>query len=221
MLNEYTIKTTEIDRKNVPLPAITVRGVKPCSWNYTLVEIFTNNTKVGQYVRNYPHILHTFCPFHYRGTDYALISRDFLRTSIIRLPDCKYIASVGAHNFQPVCYHVPMISPEMIGQYDQYGHEIIGPNVSWALVAGTYYKSDQRYFQVQCIDMGNLKAGYAVQDRRFGFLELLTSAERLKDTQVPYYTTEEWINNSALVKIPYNAPIYMPSGSRIRANFVT
>ncbi len=75
-MNPYTVKTTIIEK----------------GWNYTLVEILKDETKVGEYTRNYGSFgEETFCPVK-RGDDwYALYSPRYQEICVMTLPDCKDI----------------------------------------------------------------------------------------------------------------------------------
>lgn len=73
----YKTKTTEI------------KSDKGC-WSKTLVEIFKEEEKIGEYVRGYPrHGAATFAPFHLFGRDWALYSQDYQTIELMTLPDCR------------------------------------------------------------------------------------------------------------------------------------
>src|SRR5688572_904023 len=86
-------------------------------WSYTLVEIFMDEMKIGEYVRNYPSFFKTFHPFAQDDKHYALYSSKYNQTRIMSLPDCKDLGGDLDHaepntlGFCPTEFAVP---------YDEY-----------------------------------------------------------------------------------------------------
>ena len=65
---------------------------KPGAWNSSIMEIYQDDQKIGEYLRHYPSYgKETFCPISYDGKDYALYSADYTRLSLMELPSCKKI----------------------------------------------------------------------------------------------------------------------------------
>jgi len=64
---------------------------------------------IGEYVRNYPNLLDTFCAFEKDGKSYALYSPDYTVTRVMELPSCKDIGGEESHpsGFCPIAYYVP------------------------------------------------------------------------------------------------------------------
>ncbi len=85
----------------------------PGTWSGVRVGVFRiegeAEEQIGEYERNYPNLLNTFCPFQKDGKDYALYSPDYTATRLMALPSCEDIGgeehdSVG---FCPVDFYVP------------------------------------------------------------------------------------------------------------------
>ncbi len=208
MLN-YEIKTSDIPREHIPWNS--ERGPNNFQWDFTKVEIFYEGDKIGQYVRNFPHVFETFCPFHQNGQDYALISKDYRRTALIELPSCKFLCSVRG-NINPVSYHVPAVNEDVIGQDMGNGELVHGPNAMWALVAGSSENDDEEGYRVQFIDLSKAFFGDMRQDARFGNLQLNGMCRQLKEARVPCYTRNDWNGGKVFVDIPRMKTFYIPNG---------
>lgn len=92
---------------------------KPGCWDYLKVDILCDGVKVGEYSRNYSSLFNTFCPFVWKGKEYALYSRHYTATRLMSLPDCKDLGGEepGSGGFCPTGYAVPIVpmqSPEAI-----------------------------------------------------------------------------------------------------------
>lgn len=85
----------------------------PGTWNSIRVGVFrcegTRCEQIGEYVRNYPNLFHTFCHFRVADKDFALYSRDYTATRIMELPSCRDIGGEDRHTagFCPVDYFIP------------------------------------------------------------------------------------------------------------------
>jgi len=76
LILDYSVKTSSI--KN-----------GPGFWDYTLVEIFKGEDKIGEYKRNYRSFgASTFYAFTFNNKDYALYSPDYQQIRLMSLPDC-------------------------------------------------------------------------------------------------------------------------------------
>lgn len=82
----------------------------PERWPYRRVEIFDGETRIGEYIRKYPHYTEsTFYPFEWAGRWFALYSADYTCTRLMSLPDCKDIGGEepDAGGFCPTEFYVP------------------------------------------------------------------------------------------------------------------
>lgn len=147
-LARYTTRTTKIERA-APY------------WETLRVEILRDGEVIGAYDRNYPAFYTTFLPFiGPDGRTYALYSREYTATRVMRLPECKDLggeepASMG---FCPVEFLVPY-DPER------------GLDGSLGFVAGCVWGDDSSW-KVQFLDLLGVAQGRIVRDERFGYLEL-------------------------------------------------
>lgn len=70
-----------------------------------------NNAEVqlGEYIRQYPSLLNTFCPFQKDGKDYALYSPHYTVTRVMELPSCKDIGGeeISSGGFCPADFYIP------------------------------------------------------------------------------------------------------------------
>lgn len=85
---------------------------KPGCWNYLDIGIFKNGEQVGYYQRNYSSLHKTFYPFIANdGQWYALYSKDYTATRIMRLSDCKDMGGEEGNGagFCPVEFYVPLV----------------------------------------------------------------------------------------------------------------
>ena len=64
---------------------------------------------MGEYIRNYSQIYHTFFPFKHDEQWLALVSRSYTCTEIMRLPSCEFIGGEqpAGNGFCPVEFYVP------------------------------------------------------------------------------------------------------------------
>jgi hypothetical protein len=98
------------------------RPNKPGQWNSLICEIYEDDKKIGEYLRNYSSLYNTFFPFKRNEQWYALYSKDYTATRVMTLPDCKDYCGEEADSFGfcPVNYYVPRykrISYEMKFDY--------------------------------------------------------------------------------------------------------
>jgi len=133
----------------------------PGCWHHLKVEIFDSETKkVGEYLRNYGSLYQTFYPFFHHGEAFALYSRDYTATRVMRLPSCQDVAGEERNSmgFCPVQFFVP---------YDPFS-EING---DFGFVAGCVWGDDNSW-KVQFLDLSKIREGKLIRDDRFGYLEL-------------------------------------------------
>lgn len=143
---------------------------RPGSWNSLRVGVFDHNEQVGEYVRNYPSLYNTFCPFKQGDKWYALYSRDYTGTRVMSLPDCKDLGGEerAAHGFCPVDLYVP--------QEDRDGEPLKG---DFGFVAGCVWGDDTSW-KIQYLDLSRASEGILVRSERFGYIPL-PMGMRLKD----------------------------------------
>lgn len=174
---------------------------KDPGWNYSLVEIFDGETRIGDYTRNYPSFAEaTFCPFEANGIWYALYSARYTKTRVMRLPDCVDIGGEDASpgGFCPVEYHVPTYRPAIgrdasgaiVGEEWRTGrHASKRPegeewtvrdvryrqhgtcHLPFAFVAGCVWGDDASW-KVEIIDLRRVADGVIERSARFGHVEL-------------------------------------------------
>lgn len=81
---------------------------KPGEWASQRIGVYENETQIGEYIRNYSG-RQPFAPFMLNGEWYALASRDYTCTEIMKLPSCEWIGgeSRASNGFCPVELYVP------------------------------------------------------------------------------------------------------------------
>lgn len=149
-------------------------------WDYTIVEIFSDDKKIGEYIRKYPsHTESTFVSVSYNGKDYALYSSDYQAISVMSLPDCKEIKLTDEckkqmYSFCPIEIMVPklwILSQEIDGVKHYYAYQKVDrdkedPNfkdaptydstVGFAL--GCVWGDDSS-FKLNLLDLSNIENG--------------------------------------------------------------
>jgi hypothetical protein len=88
-------------------------SAKAGTWNYCLVTIFDGDAEIGSYRRNYPSFAEeTFEPFELDGSWYALYSRDYTSTRVMKLPECLDLGgeAPNAAGFAPPSSSYPVIA---------------------------------------------------------------------------------------------------------------
>lgn len=154
---------------------------RPGEWNSLNVSIFQgenpedpNKTKIGEYKRNYPRLFKTFHPFTKEGQDYALYSRDYTETRVMKLPECEDIGGEESDGwgFCPTEYHIPQ-------DLEEEGYTL-NKDKNWGLIAGCYWGDDSSY-KVQFLDLSRVSEGILKRDDRFGYVEIPEELD-LKDS---------------------------------------
>jgi hypothetical protein len=134
------------------------------AWNSLLIGIYewnpeTNEEKrLGEYVRNYLRLMHTFCPFVMNGKDYALYSADYTTTRVMSLPECKDLGGEDRDSwgFCPTDYYVHVTSTGYL----------------LGFVAGCYWGDDSDW-KVQYLDLRRADQGIIQrEEKRFGRLAI-------------------------------------------------
>lgn len=146
--------------------------------------------KIGEYVRNYHNMFHTFCPFEQDRKEYALFSRDYGRTSVMSLPDCTEIAiDQDSKGFCPVDFYVPV-------KDEDYNDEDSDINGSFGFVAGCYW-GDDRSWKIRFIDLSMISEGKVSVDGRLGYIQMPRKADSLGDL----IDTTWWDRDDQIVEI--------------------
>jgi hypothetical protein len=169
-------------------------------WGASLVKVFDGDVQVGDYERNYPSFAtSTFEPFEQDGRWYALYSRHYTATRVMRLPDCTDLGGEepATHGFCPVELYVPRYrkvslreratgkqredwsfedgaSRIPVRNWNDLGYDVtIGPweSLTTGFVAGCIW-GDDRSWKLEVIDLSKAADGEIVRSARFGYLEL-------------------------------------------------
>jgi len=143
---------------------------KPGCWEMLKVSIFHNDTQIGEYTRNYHALYRTFHPFVQNGQHYALYSKDYTATRVMRLPSCEDIAGEERNTwgFCPTGFAVP--------KYDEESG-LVG---TFGFVCGCIWGDDSSW-KIQYLDLSRIEDGILNRDDRFGYIELLGSHANFKD----------------------------------------
>lgn len=81
-------------------------------WNQLRMGIYLGDQLIGEYLRNYSSFGEaTFHPFQQDGQWYALYSKDYTATRLMKLPECIDIGGEDpqSNGFCPVEYHIPQL----------------------------------------------------------------------------------------------------------------
>lgn len=110
-------------REPAPYYAKVLEDVKnrPGSWNSQRIGIFNrSDEQLGEYLRNYSSVMRTFHPFKLYGEWYALYSKDYTATRLMKLPSCEDIGGEEreAGGFCPVDYYVPTLHNLELAEHD-------------------------------------------------------------------------------------------------------
>jgi hypothetical protein len=209
------VKSTRARRfhaKAAPEPSL-VQGARASS----LVTILDGATEIGSYRRNYPAFAEeTFEPFELGGTWYALYSRDYTSTRVMKLPECKDVGGEEPNplGFCPVEFFVPryrkvVMTQSAAGRVTEYlsfeskgeerpdqptldGHEFAyGPwlSLDTAFVAGCLWGDDSTW-KLEVIDLSRAAEGIIPRSARFGHVQLgkMPLAEAvLLDSNLPHW----------------------------------
>lgn len=214
---------------------------RPGTWDSLRVTIHRRNgeatEKIGEYVRNYPNLYQTFYPFTVAGRDYALYSRDYTATRVMRLPECEDIGGEerDSFGFCPVEFYVPTVengalhlmsdkylNDESIRKKDgsTYGEhwrklnaQTIAISGKHGFVAGCMWGDDSSW-KIQYLDLSEVEKGIIRRDERFGYLELPEGLSL--DKAVDYsYEGDGWTILSIAVQVHF----HLDESARVTAVF--
>ena len=154
----------------------------PKHWKTMTVRIFCGDKEIGSYERDYSSLYNTFHPFiGPDGRHFALYSPQYTTTRIMELPSCRDLGgeSPGTFGFCPTGYAVPCPS--------ELEHSGI-PHPTFGFMCGCVWGDDSSW-KIQYLDLSKVGlddmerngAPIIKREPRFGYIELLDSADDLKD----------------------------------------
>lgn len=154
----YTTRTTEIDNG---------KGY----WSHLRVEVLRDGEVVGEYRRRYSSLFQTFHPFvGVDGQVYALYSRDYTATRVMRLPSCEDVGGEepSGNGFCPTGYYVPTDedNPYIQGRFGFVSGCVWGDDTSW---------------KIQHLDLSKIAEGILARDERYGYVEMPGNVKTLKE----------------------------------------
>lgn len=170
---------------------------KDC-WNTLRVGVFEDERQIGEYERNYHTLYNTFFPFEQEGEWYALYSRKYTATRLMKLPSCEDIGGEepSGAGFCPVDYHVPKYA---LGEMKTENKRIVieytereALNVDKSkLISGILYRpfgfvagcvwGDDSSWKIQFLDLTKAREGILERKEMFGYIEMPERAKRLSD----------------------------------------
>lgn len=204
--------------EGLPFGAVSTNApTAPGTWGESKITILEGDKVIGGYVRNYPSFgVETFEPFEMSGSWYALYSRDYTSTRIMRLPSCADLGGEepASNGFCPVEFWVPryrdvemtIISTGELIHFRQFERPArekesdfdpartklkYGPwhFLDMAFVAGCIWGDDSTW-KLEVIDLSRADEGIIHRSARFGHVQLgkmpLTEAVRL-DSNIPHW----------------------------------
>jgi hypothetical protein len=171
----------------------------PKGWAYSSVTILDTDVEIGRYKRNYPRFSEeTFEPFELNGEWYAIYSRDYTSTRVMKLPECVDLGGEepASHGFCPVELFVPRYRKVTMTQiatgrvierlaFESDGEErpdepaldgfasVYGPwrSLDIGFVAGCLWGDDSTW-KLEVIDLSQAAEGIVSRSARFGHLQL-------------------------------------------------
>lgn len=163
---------------------------RPGTWNSIRVGVFDDaGAQLGEYIRNYPSLYKTFCPFTVDdGARWlALYSKDYTASRLMELPSCQDIGGEesASNGFCPVEFCVPgyqWVGPfpdisdskrekifELDGEED--GDSRPDGHAPFGFVAGCGWGDDSSW-KIEFLDLSKAPEGTIKRDSRFGYIEL-------------------------------------------------
>ncbi|MGK9231600.1 hypothetical protein KXS07_08210 [Inquilinus limosus] len=164
-----------------------------------MIKIFDGSNQIGEYKRNHPGYAEaTFEPFELGSEWYALYSRDYTSTRVMKLPDCTDLGGEDPDpgGFCPVELYVPrykkVVRKDPTGreeetwwfesdaeghsrqETDRYGCSwIFGPwqSLTTGFVAGCVWGDDSTW-KLEVIDLSRAAEGVISRSARFGHVQL-------------------------------------------------
>lgn len=174
---------------------------KPEHVEFSLVEIFLQEDKLGEYIREYPHYSETtFAPFKSRnGNWYALYAPKSSQINLMRLPECRPVEKekaklIGfcAMEIWVPSYYMKEYNQAAYGVFDNQTHlhptsyahlsKVGGPYENYlelAFVGGCYW-GDDNSMKVQVIDLTRVEEGILSMSEPFGYFE--TTSKSLRES---------------------------------------
>lgn len=170
-------------------------------WRYQRIGVFRGEEQVGEHVYTYSSGL-PFAAFEQDGQWYALASRKYTCTEILRLPDCEWIGgeTPAAGGFCPVELYVPSYRvqrwrwepPEKVegvrreivndpngpNEFRYYDHEQDDSVADYPLRFAPYgfvsgcVWGDDSSWKLEMFDLSRVKDGILTRSRPWGYLEL-------------------------------------------------
>jgi len=177
----------EIPPKPTPREAYEARASStsaPGTWETVHVEVLRHASpkdegiRICDYDRSYA-MLRTFEPFRQRGRDFALVSPDYEKTSVLDLATGRIIAEEpdGPDLFCPVGFYVPdwwdVHAGSIIPGSEYWSADKEWPNGDFGFVWGCHWGDDSSW-KVQHLDLSRIQEGIISRDDRFGYVELAT-----------------------------------------------
>lgn len=158
---------------------------RPGTWDSTIVEVFrrgdsgTAPVKICEYER-FHSLFQTFGPFRQGDRDFALISSDYTRTSVLDLQSGRIAAEEpdpGSMGFCPVGFYVPdwwdVNDDSIIPGSEYWNEKCEWPTGAFGFVWGCIWGDDGSW-KVQHLDLTQVQQGMVRRDDRFGYVELAT-----------------------------------------------
>ncbi|HEX5082076.1 MAG TPA: hypothetical protein VFY40_08520 [Blastocatellia bacterium] len=129
-------------------------------------------------------MLHTFEPFRKGDRDFALISHDYIKTSVLDLESGSVIAeeiyeseAQALGGFCPAGFYVPdwwdVNDGSIIPGSEYWNADQEWPNGDFGFVWGCQWGDDSSW-KVQYLDLSRIQHGIVRREERFGYLELAT-----------------------------------------------
>lgn len=168
-----------LDRANgTPFTAKVIREVKgeDGCWSSLDMGVYQDDKLIGTYNRNYhSYGVETFAPFKYGDEYYALYSKEYTGTRVMRLPDCVDISEKG-YGFCPVDLYVPWryvcdvhdddeLTAEEKETYCECHSWHYPPAIGW--VAGCFWGDDSSW-KIEAFDLSDVQKGILRKLRPFG-----------------------------------------------------
>jgi hypothetical protein len=190
VIREAVVETEfEIPPRPKPRDKYAVKGTRkanqPGTWDSTIVEVFRRADsrggpeKICEYERNYS-LLQTFEPFRQGGSEFALISRDYTRTSVLDLGSGRVVAEeddADGTGFCPVGFFVPdwwdVHGGSIIPGSEYWNADFEWPKGDFGFVWGCHWGDDGSW-KVQYLDLSRVQQGVVRREERFGYVELAT-----------------------------------------------
>lgn len=192
---------------------------EPGTWDSTIVEVFRRDFTTGnlericEYERNYA-MLQTFEPFRQGNREFALISRDYTRISVLDLATGNVIATDPLEGrpgsgFCPVGFYVPdwwdINDGTVIPGSKYWNADKEWPCGDFGFVWGCYWGDDSSW-KVQYLDLSRVQQGIITRDERFGYVELAISGYQspclnfdanMPDKSSPPHFIQLWRSNGS------------------------